>query len=162
MFGFVKAIRSISLVLSWVAGIILVIIMLLTIINIIARTFYQPMLGNNEIVAYAFAIVVAFGLAYTACEKRHVSVVVLVSRFPPRAQATISIIMNVLSIVVFAVIAWQGAAFGLEKWMTVGENDPVLNIPILPFRLTMTLGCTVLCLVFISDLFKLVREARKK
>lgn len=157
-----KAIHSTSRILSWIAGIILVIIMLLTIINVIARTIYQPMLGHNEIIAYAFAVVVAFGLAYAASQKRHVSVVMLFLLIPKRAQEVIELIMTVLSIALFAVIAWQSAVFGLEKWLSVGENDPVLKIPIIPFRLTISLGSAILCLVLASDLVKLARKVTKK
>jgi TRAP-type C4-dicarboxylate transport system permease small subunit len=148
-----RYISSLSRALNLVGAGVLMIMMVLTVVNVLVRPVFRSILGVPEMVSYGFVVVVCFGLAYTAVMRGHVSVELVVSRFPPRVQAVIESIIYLLSIGVFAVIAWQSAVHGWEQWL-VGEYAPVLKFPIMPFRYILVFGVAVLCLALLLNLFK--------
>ena len=161
MSGFERVIQSLSRILSWVAGASLLVMMLITVANIIVRPIYRPILGTPEIVEYGLVLVVCFGLACTAIARENVSVELLVSRFPKRAQAAIESMTCLLSMGTMAVIAWQSAVFGWEQQM-IDERSPILLFPLFPLRYALVFGCIVLCLVLLLDLLKSLVEVVKK
>lgn len=161
MSRFERIINSLSRVLNLVGAGVLVIMMALTVVNILVRPVYHSILGIPELVSYGFVVVVCFGLAYTAVMRGHVSVELLVSRFPQRVQVAIDIITCLLSIGVFAIIAWQSAVYGWEQWL-VGEYAPILEFPIIPLRYILVLGFTVLCLALMLNLFKSLTQVVRK
>jgi TRAP-type C4-dicarboxylate transport system permease small subunit len=161
MSRFERVIQSLSRVLNWVGAGVIVIMMALTVANILVRPIYRSILGVPELVSYSFVAVVCFGLAYTAITRSHVSVELLVSRFPQRAQAVIDIITCLLSIGVFSIIAWRSALYGWEQWL-IGEYAPILEFPLMPFRFILVVGCAVLCLVLLLNLLKSLATVVRK
>lgn len=161
MSGFERVIQSLSRVLSWVAGASLLGMMLITAANVIVRPIYRPILGTPEIVEYGLVVVVCFGLACTAVARENVSVDLLVSRFSKRAQAAINCITSLLSMGTMAVIAWQSAVFGWEQQM-IDERSSILLFPLFPLRYALVLGCIVLCLALLVDLFKSLARVMRK
>lgn len=147
------ALQSLTRWLNRIGVSILMIMVLLIVANVLLRLVHQPILGIPELVSYGLVVVVCFGLAYTAVLRGHVSVDLLVSHLPQRIQAAIDGLTSLLSIGVFAVIAWQNAVYGWEKWL-MGERSPVLGFPVILFRYVVVFGCTVLCLALLLDLIK--------
>ena len=156
-----RIISSLSRALNLVGAGVLVIMMVLTVVNILVRPVFRSILGVPELVSYGFVIVVCFGLAYTAIIRGHVSVELVVSRFPPRVQAVIESITWLLSIGVFAIIAWQSAVYGWEQWL-IGEYAPILEFPLIPFRCILVFGIAVLCLALLLNLFKSLAQVVRK
>ncbi|GAI39433.1 unnamed protein product, partial [marine sediment metagenome] len=69
--------------LNWVAGGLLVAMMLITVVNLIMVQVDRPFVGTTEIVGFLAALVAAFALGYTQLQKGHTRVDILVLRFPP-------------------------------------------------------------------------------
>ena len=86
--------------------------MFLTCADIILRLFRRPILGTYEIVGFLGAIVAGFALAQTTIERGHVAVQVVVTRFSPQIQKIIYLITHVLSIFLFALLAWECVQYG--------------------------------------------------
>ncbi|UCG64349.1 MAG: TRAP transporter small permease, partial [Deltaproteobacteria bacterium] len=62
--------------------------MFLTATDVILRyIFNRPISGAYEVIEYMMAILIPFGLAYCALQGGHVSVDLLVSRFPKKIQS---------------------------------------------------------------------------
>ena len=156
-----RFISSLSRALNLVGAGVLVIMMALTVANVLVRPVFRSILGVPEMVSYGFVVVVCFGLAYTAIIRGHVSVELVVARFPPRVQAVIESITWLLSIGVFAVIAWQSAVYGWEQWL-IGEYAPILEFPLIPFRYILVFGIAVLCLALLLNLFKSIAQVVRK
>jgi len=161
MSSFERVIQSLSRVLSWVAGLSLLGMMLITAVNVIVRPIYRPILGTPEVVEYGLVVVVCFGLACTAVARENVSVELLVSRFPKRAQAAIKSITCFLSMGTMGVIAWQSAVFGWEQQM-IDERSSILLFPLFPLRYALVFGCIVLCLVLFLDLLRSLGEVIRR
>ena len=68
--------------LAWMAGAFLLGMVLLTCANILCRIFWVPIRGTFELMGFSGAVVTAFALGYTQMKKGHISVDVLVEKFP--------------------------------------------------------------------------------
>jgi len=147
--------------LNWVAGGLLVAMMLITVVNMIMREVYVPFGGTTEVVSLLAALVAAFALGYTQLQKGHTRVDILVSRFPPRAQSIIDSIMFFIGMVLFGVATWQIVKLASRYW-EMGSVSETLNIIFFPFIYAVALGCAFLCLVLLLDFLKSLAQAVKK
>ena len=159
-----KIVYSASGVLNRIGVSILAAMMVLTTWDVVGRYFFSlPVRGGMELTEYMMAVVVAFGLAYTAVHKGHVSVDLVIMRLRPRAQAVLNSITYFLSLGLFALIAWRSFAYG-EILRSGGFTSSVLYIPQYPFAYVIAFGSVMLCLVFLVNLLenlaKVIEEAR--
>jgi len=147
--------------LNWIAGGVLVAMMLLACSNMISRIPGYPIKGTYELVGFSAAIVVAFALGYTQLQKGHTRVDIVVSRLPLRAQVILDIIMHFFSLVLFVLLSWRVAVFADSYWKA-GEVSETLNIIYYPFTYAVALGCAFISLVLLLDFLRTLAQAVKK
>lgn len=143
---------------NWIAAAAVVFMMLITTADVILRVFRHPILGTYEIVGFTGAVVIAFSLPYTSIQKGHIAVEFLVQRLPWLARVIINIINACVSLVLFAVIAWQCAKYAHDLRMT-GEVSLTLQMPTYPFLYGISLGCVLLCVVLFIEFLRQFRRA---
>ena len=149
-------------VLKSIAMGILALMMLLTAMDVIFRyMFNRPITGSYELIEFMMAILVSFGIAYCALEGGHVSVDLVVARFPKKTQAIIETITSFLSLGLFILITWQNVLYIKENFHSKLESA-VLFIPVYPFIVVVAIGFAVLCMVFLINLFRYLSEAASK
>ncbi len=124
-------------------------LMILTAFDVLGRDLFSRSIpGTVELSQYLLAIFILLGFAYTQQVKGHVTVSILTSKLPERAQLVFKIITSLLMLVLACAIAWQGWVVGIEE-RTVSD---MLRIPQLPFRLLVALAAFMLLLQLLSDL----------
>ena len=69
-----KIIDVLMRVMIWMAGFIVVAMILMTCVNIVMRQVWVPVRGTFELMGYGGAIATAFALAYTQVKRGHVAV----------------------------------------------------------------------------------------
>lgn len=158
---FERLITSICTGMCWLSGGVLVIMMLLTVVDVVGRPFNLGLIGIPEIIGYGMVIVICFGFAYNAILKGNVDIDMLYVLFPKRAGAFITVIIDLLGLVFFAFITWQGGVTAWEEYQ-IGDTAPVLGFPITPFRVCLIFGFGMLCLVLFLDMLKSIMEVIKK
>ena len=142
-----------------IAGVaVLALMMLLTATDVCLRyIFNSPITGAYELTEFLMAIVVAFGLAYTAIKKEHISIDLVISRLPQRTQTVINSTTCFFSVCVFALITWRSILYA-EK-LRIGEYaSQSLLIPVYPFVYVVAFGSAVFCLVLLCDLRGYLRQ----
>lgn len=144
--------------LNFVSCAAVVIMMLLTCGDVILRLLRHPIPGTYELVGYLGAIVVAFSLAYTSVEKGHISVELLVERFPRRLRGLVEGIGTLAGAVFFAIVSWQCLIYGKDLKAS-GEVSLTLEVPIYPFAYGIALGCAALTVVLIFEATDNLRKA---
>ncbi len=149
--------------LNWVAGGLLVAMMLLTVANMILRALpgYSPFVGTVEVVCFLAALVAAFALGYTQIHRGHTRVDILVLRFPPRVQSIIDSIMFFIGMVLFGVATWQIVKLATRYW-GLGSVSETLHIIFFPLIYAVALGCALLCLVLLLDFLKSLAQVVKR
>ncbi len=132
-----------------------VFMMMLTCSDIALRLFGRPIPGTYELVGYAGAVMVAFALAYTAVERGHIAVELLVDKLPRRARLVIEGLGALVSSVLFSLLAWQSALSALDLIET-GEVSLTLGVPVYPFVFCLSAGTLFLSITlfiqFLQDL----------
>ncbi len=145
-----KGIYQFSARLNWVSAASVVFIMLLTCADVVMRFFDRPIPGTYELVGYFGTVIVAFSLAYTAVEKGHIAVELLVDHLPARPRSVIEGAGYLVSAGLFGLIAWQSQVYARDL-METGEVSLTLGIPTWPFVFGITVGCGMIAVVLLLD-----------
>jgi TRAP-type C4-dicarboxylate transport system permease small subunit len=146
--------------LSWIAGIFLIFMILITCGNIFFRMTWFPIRGTFELMGYSGAILAAFALGYTQIQKGHIAVDILIDKFSPKIKRIINIINYLVCFIFFVLAAWQLAekATVLKK---TGEVTETLQIIYYPFVYAVGFGCLILSLAIFTDIIKSIFPAKE-
>jgi TRAP-type C4-dicarboxylate transport system permease small subunit len=132
--------------------------MFLTFTDVLLRyLFNRPVPGGDELIEFMMAIVVTFCLAYTAHERSHVGVDLLITRFSKKTRKLIGCITSFLTLGLFILICWQTIKLIGEDYSSHLESG-VLYIPVYPFIATVAAGLAILCLILLTEFLSLVGE----
>ena len=152
---FSREVRQFADLLNVLAGWCLVGMTALTCADVILRLFRHPILGTYEIVGFLGAAVAAFAMAHTTLHRGHVAVEVLVLALAPRIRMVVYLITQLLSIGLFALIAWECLRFG-NDFRASGEVSLTLRVPFFPVLYGISLSSLVVCLVLLVDFLKVL------
>ena len=139
--------------LTFIGGVFLVAMVLLTCANIFSRNIWVPIRGTFELMGYFGAIVTAFALGATQLKKGHIAVDVLINTFSGNTKKILQIVNNGICTVFFSIVAWQ-IAVKATTLMNTGEVTETLRIIYYPFTYAVAFGCLALALILLTDLLK--------
>ena len=157
-----RAINPVIRTINSVGVGILALMMFFTVTDVCLRYFFnRPLAGSFELTEFMMAIVVAFGLAYTALQDGHIKIDLVTSRLPKRTQAVMSSLTNLVCVVVFSLTTWQSFAHARTLYLS-GLTSEVLYIPVSPFVIMTGIGFAFLSLVFLINFFVSLSQTMKK
>ena len=157
-----RRLKIFSSVLSYIGAIALLTMMLLTTVDVIGRHFFQrPILGVFELTEFMVLILIFSFIGYTQSHKSHVSVDLFMMFFPEKARIFIELFNHMLCLLLMALITWMGIV-KVKDLMEVGEMSPNLGIPNYPFAIFLVIGCAVMCIEFIRDIFHLLQSRKEQ
>jgi TRAP-type transport system small permease protein len=142
---------------SYVAGIVLFGMMMLTTIDVICRYFFNAsILGVYEITEFMMVCLIFFSLSFAQKLKGHVAVDILVDRLGNKPQHVFDGFNFLISIIFLLLIAGTSFGQGLELFHSnrVSGN---LNIPVYPFFFVLTVGCVAMSLELLGDLINVIK-----
>ena len=148
--------KKINKFLSYISGVALTIMMLLTVADIVMRFFGHPILGAFEIVSLLLVIVIGFSLPQVSLDRGHIYVEILLDSLPKGGKAVMNTITRLLCILLFIAIGYNLFVTGNE-FRTSGEVSSTLWIPQYPFAYGLGLCCFMECLVLMTDIAKIWR-----
>lgn len=154
-------VHSLSLWLDRLACVAVVVLMLVVVINVVARVVWHPILGTYDWVQFLGAIIVGFAVAHCGVQGGHVAVTFIIDRLPPRAQAIVDIVTGCLGVTMFALIAWQFVVHGTGL-LRSGERSWATQVPYYPFVYGLGLGFLALSLVLALQLRRAVARAMQR
>ena len=116
-----RVIDMIARLFAYIGGFVLVAMALVTVVSIVGRALLSfglsPVRGDYELVANGCALAVFCFLPYCQLKRGHVTVDIVTSMFPPRAQAVFGLIGDLL-ITLAAIIMMR------QLWFGFGEKFP--------------------------------------
>ena len=161
MDNFEKFIKRFCNYLNQIAGVGLVVMSLLIVLDIIGnKAFKFPLPGGIEFVGFLGVVVIAFAIAQTQYFRGHIEVEFIVQYLPKNIQRVISILVHICLLVLWAVIAWRSVDFGMVLQST-GEVSMTERIPFYPFVYAIAFCCIPMFLVVLIQLIKELSEASK-
>jgi TRAP-type transport system small permease protein len=135
--------------LNRVAGVILFLMMLLTLIDVLLRKFWsQGILGGLELSEFMLAGMVFCALAQAEIEHRHVCVDLFAGRLHALGGKYLTAFVQFLSALMMGAISVSSFLYALSI-RTAGEVSLDLGIPRYPLILVATLGCALLAFVML-------------
>ena len=134
--------------------------MMIHICNILGRFTNFVIPGSYEIFKLIMVIPVGFALAHAALNRYHVTVDVLVSRFPPRLSVSAEILASALSFAIWGLMVYAASVLASETGMQ--ELTETLEIPYLPFRIIWIFCLFLFSLTYLIDLSRAVRRFLNK
>lgn len=153
---FGKALSGVTLWISNLGQGVLMVMVLLVVTDIILRRFFNsPLSWSLEAVEFMLVIVVFFSVAYCAIKDSHVSIDVLVARFPATTRKIIDIFTHILGIALFFFMTWGVIMSGITQWKG-GYITGILPVPVYPFLFVIALGSAMLALVLLMQLLELI------
>lgn len=155
-----KCITALARKASQVAQLALAATMLLIVGNIILRTFWRSIPGTVEITEILGAIILGGSLAYCQHMKGHISVGVIVERFPKFYQALTDSITHFLAMIFSGILTWQIINYSISM-LQEGYVTGHLGIPLAPFIFLVGIGFFIMSLVLLRDVLQKITLATK-
>ena len=141
-----------STYMSIISGGILLFMAGLTLADVILRMFRKPILGTYEIVAFLGAAVAGFALPRGSLKGANISVDLVSSKLPVKAQRVLYIVTKLLGVLLFLFgaiyLVLMGRNFYLTKTVTM-----TLRVPFYPVVFGLAVSCLVQCLVSLYQIF---------
>lgn len=161
MDNFEKFVNRFSHYLNLIAGVGLVAMALLIVLDIIGnKAFKFPLPGGIEFVGFLGVVVIAFAIAQTQLLRGHIEVEFIVQYFSKRVQRGLAIFVHICLLVLWVVIAWRSVDFGMILQST-GEVSMTERIPFYPFVYAIAFCCVPMFLVVLIQLIKEITEETK-
>jgi TRAP-type C4-dicarboxylate transport system permease small subunit len=156
-----KIIAGISRILSYLAIVLLILLMLLTVSDVFLRyAFNSPILGSQEI-AKLIMVCLVIGMAWCALRGEHIKVELVMKRFPPRAQGIVKIITLLGSLVMCVIITWRSSLTAIVHLERSEVASTIFAAPTFPSYALFVLGWGILCLAIATLLIQKIVEAVK-
>jgi len=158
MKGFLSGIEKISQFLNIIAGISLIFLMMLTIIDVILRTriFKSPVVGTYELVAFSGAVVIGFSMPLTSCIRQHIFVDFFILKFSQKVRNVFNIATRCLVMALFLLVGWNLFKYARDLQRS-GEVSLTLQMPFYPVAYGVGVCCFILILVFVCDIIKIYK-----
>jgi len=138
--GVLRATEVVSTAAAWVAGVVLVLLMLLTTADVAGRYFFDsPISGVFDLTHFAVAVMVYLGLAYCGLRGANVAIELLYDRLPAAMRGPLNRLTNLAGCVLFGVICWRTAVQALEV-REMGEASQMMEIPLFPLYCVVAFG----------------------
>ena len=153
--------------LHWVAMVVLLLLMFLTVGDVVGRYMvgfipgFGPIPGSFELTEFMLAITVLTAIGYTQVKGEHISIDMFISRFSPRVRAIIDSITNFLSLTMFALVTWQTIKYAQLLYES-HDVSGVLRLPVYPFLIVAAIGSFMFCLAMLSSFFQSLKKSVKK
>jgi TRAP-type transport system small permease protein len=139
--------------MSYIGNISIAGMTLLSAADVVGRYFFNsPILGAYEITEYLMLIMVFSYLGITQSQKAHINVDIVFNHLSPGFQAILTRINDVICLLMMIIVSCMGVQKVLANIKT-GEASILLKIPDYPFAIFMTIGCVVLTIEFLKDVF---------
>ncbi|HHV59101.1 MAG TPA: TRAP transporter small permease [Clostridiaceae bacterium] len=146
---FESVINKASKTLDALAGLGIVAVAFLVVLNVIMRAvFKNPILGTYEYAGFLTAIIVSFGLAWCAIQNGHIAIDIIIKRFSKWTQNVVDAVSNSIMTVLIGMSAWGLFSYAASLARS-GEVSPTSQTPLFYFVFLsaisfMILDCTIL------------------
>ncbi len=158
---FTKFIGKLSYGTGYAAGLVLLAIVMLTMVEVVSRYALQnPLILSDELGGYAMVAVSFLGLAYCAQENGHIRITFIVERIDPRTNGYIRIASLVLGLAFIAVAAWASWSFLGDSFTRNMRSNSLLATPLKWPQMALPIGFTLFALILLGQLVKAVQRLR--
>jgi TRAP-type C4-dicarboxylate transport system permease small subunit len=154
-----KIIRIVSRVLGYVTSSFLILLMMITVIDVFLRFFFNsPITGTTEISQLMMIMIVFPALGWAAIDRVHIRVDLLVRQLSIRPSAVVNSITLLIALGVYIIITWRSF---LES-SVVNRQTSLIHLPFAPFYWVMSVSLAIFCLAILALIIEEIGKAVKR
>jgi TRAP-type C4-dicarboxylate transport system permease small subunit len=131
--------------------------MLLTCADVVGRSLGHPIFGSVEIVGFMATLAVVMAMPYTHQVQGHIGVEIIVRLFSEKTQTIIDICTGILSLILFAVVAWRMTVYA-NTMKKSGEVSMNLEFPEHVIIYLAAFCLVVFTLIILKDILINIRK----
>lgn len=139
--------------LAWAAAFILAAMMLFAVADMVLRGVGITVAGSYEVVGWLSAAAMALALGTVQRHRGHVAMELVVVRLGQRSRAIVEALMALMSLLLFAAVAWYVARYGRVLHET-GSLSETLRVIVYPWVYLVAAGCLGLTLALLVDFLR--------
>ncbi len=140
-----------------IAAIALAFMILLTVADVILRSFRRPIIGTYEVVGLTGAVIIGFSIPFTSWMKGHINVDFFILKLSRKGRKIFNLVTKSLGIGLFLIIGWNLIILGMDMYKA-GEVTPTRHLPIYPVLYGIGICFFFQCLVLFCDITKILGE----
>lgn len=149
-------------VLYIIGGVFFCFTMLLMVVNVIGRSFFDaPVPGAYELTGWGASFFAAVAIPIATLSGTHIRVDILISRLKGKIRLVLEFVATIFDVFFAAALSYGGFVYAF-KMLSSGEATNSLAVPIGPARLLWAISAAVMVIANIYRLFKLPGEVLKK
>lgn len=140
--------------LSGFTGWLMVAMMMLLVIDIVARSLGHPLQLMAELSVFVMMIVIYLGFARCEHEREHVGLEAVTNLFSRANRLRIAYLAQVLAVITVALLLYAIVADAKHAFETNSAIEGVVDIPLWPTKFIMAAGMVVFLAQAIVNLFR--------
>jgi TRAP-type C4-dicarboxylate transport system permease small subunit len=141
-----------------VAGVALMVVMLMTVLDVILRYFGRPITGIYDLVALGGAVVIGFSIPWAAQRKIHVFMEMAQMFQSKIVERALLVFARLLGLAISIVVGWNLILLG-KGFMKTGEASLTIQIAFYPVAIGLGICFLLQAVVFVVDICNLVTGA---
>ena len=160
-----KAQIAIENTFGGISAILICIMMVITTLDVFLRyLFNRPLHDVFHLCEMMMVGVVYLAIAYVQQRKGHVRVDLVLDKLSGKSRTILEMSVLIISLAAFIIVLWQSSIYTWDAWETKDHTMGVIEYPLWPAQLILTIGVAFLCLRFMTDIknhfFDLHNESR--
>ena len=145
---FFSFIRRIIKAFAYIAGVSVLLMIGITVVDVVMRIFNSGITGAYDLVRALGAVSVACGLPYLTAVKGHIAIEFFYHKSSRAGRIVLDTIIRISSILVFSTLAYHTFTHGLSLFEK-GEVFPNLGIPVFWIPIVISINSVLMIIVFI-------------
>lgn len=144
-----------------IAGIAVLAMMFIGAADIAATFFNRPIPGALELIQALMVVVIFLALPQVEARRQHITVDMVTQRLGPRTQRVLRVINDLLCLLFFGAMAWQGWLLFWSSWKIREYAPGLIPFPIYPSKGLFALGVTLSVVVIVINVFQSLNSKSK-
>jgi TRAP-type C4-dicarboxylate transport system permease small subunit len=158
---FTRAVGKVSYATGYLAGLVLLAIIVLTMAEVVSRyVLRNPLILSDELGGYALVAISCLGFAYCGMEKGHIRITFIVERLDARTAGWIRLVTLALGVVFIAVAAWVSWQFLADSFTRNMRSNSMLMTALKWPQMALPIGFTLFALVMLAQLARAIADLR--
>ena len=150
---FLAGVYKLNISFQVIAGIGLVFMMVVTLLDITMRAFGMPIIGAVELVSFSGAVIIGFALPYSSWMRAHIIVDLVIVWMPPAGRRAMAFATRLVGLSLFMFMGVEFILYGLTLAKT-GEVSPGFRIPYYPITFGLALACFIQALTLLAQFWR--------
>jgi C4-dicarboxylate transporter DctQ subunit len=146
-------------IMTYLAGILLIFIMLSVCLEVVLRSFFnRPQIWVTEVTECLLLYITFLGTAWLLREEGHVKVDIILDRLKPKTVALLGIISSLIGLFVSLILAIYGLSVTWSYFQRGIYTPTAMEIPVFAILLIIPIGSSMLFIQFIRRTGKFIAE----